>query len=1096
MRTIQKQISLEPMTSRLPSVWPAYFNNEENLYYFDEDSLIEREWHYTSNWGMVPDNIVVNHNPNEVDDSDEEKRPKKWDTYSVVNGCHCYGDSLPYDELRFSGDCEPCISGECSFVLSFENLSKWYYFFNEYYNLLKQYGHCNRVYTSAEDYYNYESLTKYTDQMKYGSDKETYLNLDIEFANKGGKVEVLTFNKDTSVYSAMTPTQAHDECKNDRMAMVDVYDIGFFKWICDNVVPSFIIPMKYKDYWEKDRLFYPDVIKWLAWFKDRMIGSKSYERNGKFKKGEDGELDTWECKSKTIEDCCDCEEYFNRGGERIYDEMKKWYDDVKQRILHVKSIIDGSKNCFIPTVILPTELQLSIDDLGEFSIFSTDYELGKDYRVAHYGDSANTYGGTVQTIDGVPMYFSGACQNNGLGFTFNPDYMEKYVSSCMTCGYEGVFAEICPKCGDRHIKQISYDPDRKENIEDAWTSYTERYITHEYCCDGECENCSEKYDNRGEFYVSAVTYFAYNDENVKYTSSASSESTAKEDLEAQMCKKYPLTLRKNGWILIDNELYPVNEIEYATYDKANKYLGSKKYMIFREKGTSTPYTFINGQQIYAEFYEPRNKFYFPFFKKPDASVDGITCSGRTFNFNDYIQFDRNTLGQKMYYINYSDNAYEVTGNALTMNNAEYYRISGYSTDNASNMLYYTYDSEIRSGDTIDLVSSDVAVLSSSTEYFDNKPFIKVTCPFEVELYSADEINGRTVSKLADLRCYDVLTDDIGNDIDGIYPIDKAEIMNYQPPEGTELEPLYQVGNTTNIARFSKTVDDLDNIEGNEPKNYFVGDIIKKMKFYYKEYDETIPEETIVDILLESGDTYSIKVKGKYIDTTVTSGYTSLSAITASTKAKVELEEDETETHVFYNDIFCDVTYYIGATLRRKNGENYNLCYEDQINNYGVEYVETVQFVKENREYYLRKPQNINNVIPSRVNDVSGHSISYPIYVYKMEQSLEHVYDSQYDSSYEVPMANFRLDINIFSGNCDTFSQKYSEDMAKHNDLQVFPTFREEYRFGVSVIENVDSDIYIDRGINAAFEKHLKLGEVTSLEALEQYGLNFFKIMES
>lgn len=1101
MRTIQKQISLEPMTSRLPSVWPAYFNNEENLYYFDEDSLIEREWHYTSNWGMVPDNIVVNHNPNEVDksdESDEEKRPKKWDTYSVVNGCHCYGDSLPYDELRFSGDCEPCISGECSFVLSFENLSKWYYFFNEYYNLLKQYSHCNRVYTSAEDYYDYESGTKYANQMIYGTDKETYLEIDRLFAERGGRVEVLIFNKDTSEYTPMAPKEAHVETREDRMTMIDVYDVGFFKWICDNVVPSFIIPMKYKDYWKRDRLFYPDVIKWLAWFKERMIDSKSYETNGKFEEGKNGELDTWECKSQTIEDCCDCEEYFNRGGERIYDEMKKWYDDVQQRILDIKSIVKGRENCFIPTVILPTELQLSIDDLGEKSIFSTDYELGIDYRVAHYGDSANTYGGTVQTIDGVPMYFSGACQNNGLGFTFNPDYMEKYVSSCMTCGYEGVFAEICPKCGDRHIKQISYDPDRKENIEDAWTSYTERYITHEYCYDGECENCSEKYDNRGEFYVSAVTYFAYNDENVKYTSSASSESTAKEDLEAQMCKKYPLTLRKNGWILIDNELYPVNEIEYATYDKANKYLGNKKYMIFREKGTSTPYTFINGQQIYAEFYEPRNKFYFPFFKKPDASVDGITCSGRTFNFNDYIQFDRNTLGQKMYYINYSDNAYEVTGNTLTMNNAEYYRISGYSSDNASNMLYYTYDSEIRSGDTTDLVSSDVAVLSSSTEYFDNKPFIKVTYPFEVELYSADEINGRTVSKLADLRRYDVLTDDIGNDIDGIYPIDKAEIMNYQPPEGTELEPLYQVGNTTNIARFSKTVDDLDNIEGNEPKNYFVGDIIKEMKFYYKEYDETIPEETIVDVLLESGDTYSIKVKGKYIDTTVTSGYTSLSAITASTKAKVELEEDETETHVFYNDIFCDVTYYIGATLRRKNGENYNLCYEDQINNYGVEYVETVQFVKENREYYLRKPQNINNVIPSRVNDVSGHSISYPIYVYKMEQSLEHVYDSQYDSSYEVPMANFRLNINIFilSGNCDTFSQKYSEDMAKHNDLQVFPTFREEYRFGVSVIENVDSDIYIDRGINAAFEKHLKLGEVTSLEALEQYGLNFFKIMES
>lgn len=1054
MRTIQKQISLEPMTSRLPSVWPAYFNNDPNLYYFDEDSLVEREWHYTSNWGMVPDNIVVNHNPNEVDESDEEKRPKKWDTYSVVNGCHCYSENgTEYDKL-------------CNFILSFENLSKWYYFFNEYYNLLKQYSHCNRVYTSAEDYYNYESGTKYANQMIYGTDKETYLEIDRIFAEKGGRVEVLIFNKDTSEYTSMTPKEAHDETREDRMAMIDVYDVGFFKWICDNVVPSFIIPMKYKDYWEKDRLFYPDVIKWLAWFKERMIDPKSYETNGKFEEGKNGELDTWECKSQTIEDCCDCEEYFNRGGERIYDEMKKWYDDVQQRILDVKSIVKGRKDCFIPTVILPTELQLSIDDLGEKSIFSTDYELGVDYRVAS-GVTAteNTNQGTVATMDGHSIILTA-----GSGYTFDDVYMEKYVSKCLEedCEYEGVFFGICPKCGSKNVEVI------------GWGDYTEKYIN----------------ENKNEFYVSAVTYFAYNDENVKYTSSASSENAAKKDLETQMCKKYPLTLRKNGWILIDNELYPVNEIEYATYDKANKYLGNKKYMIFREKGTSTPYTFINGQQIYAEFYEPRNKFYFPFFKKPDASVDGITCSGRTFNFNDYIQFDRNTLGQKMYYINYSGNAYEVTGNALTMNNAEYYRISGYSTDNASNMLYYTYDSEIRSGDTIDLVPSDVAVLSSSTEYFGNKPFIKVTCPFEVELYSADEINGRTVSKLADLRRYDVLTDDIGNDIDGIYPIDKAEIMNYQPPEGTELEPLYQVGNTANIARFSKTVDDLDNIEGNEPKNYFVGDIIKEMKFYYKEYDDTIPEETIVDVLLESGDTYSIKVKGKYIDTTVTSGYTSLSAITASTKAKVELEEDETETHVFYNDIFCDVTYYIGATLRRKNGENYNLCYEDQINNYGVEYVETVQFVKENREYYLRKPQNINNIIPSRVNDVSRHSISYPIYVYKMEQLLEHVYDSQYDSSYEVPMANFRLDINIFSGNCDTFSQKYSEDMVKHNDLQVFPTFREEYRFGVSVIENVDSDIYIDRGINAAFEKHLKLGEVTSLEALGQYGNGYFKIMES
>ena len=69
-------------------------------------------------------------------------------------------------------------------------------------------------------------------------------------------------------------------------------------------------------------------------------------------------------------------------------------------------------------------------------------------------------------------------------------------------------------------------------------------------------------------------------------------------------------------------------------------------------------------------------------------------------------------------------------------------------------------------------------------------------------------------------------------------------------------------------------------------------------------------------------------------------------------------------------------------------------------------------------------------------------------------------------------------------------------MERLNGMEVFPTYREEYRLGSSSLENIDSNIYIERGINAAFEKHLKLGEVVSLEALVQYGNGYFKIMES
>ena len=1047
MRTIQKQISLEPMTSRLPSVWPSYMNNE--LYFFDEESLKKREWQYTNNWGMVPVNIVLNHNPSEG---------IKWNEYELARTCHCYSDSeTTYDNL-------------CNFTLSFERLSKWYYFFNEYYNLLKQYSHCNRVYTSAEDYYNYESNTKYASQMKYGCDKQTYLDLDKEFARKGGIAEVLVFNKDTSEYASIPPKNAHDETKGDRMVMVDVYDIGFFKWICENVVPSFIIPMEYKDYWKRDKLFYPDVIKWMAWFFSRL----DYEEKASYEKPLSGEVESWDCKESGITNCCDCEEYFNRGGKRIYLEMVEWFERIQSGINKNVKEISGYTKCFIPTIIFPIELQTSIDDLGEFSIFSTKYELGIDYRgTNNLTETENTKVGTVSTINEHSIIL-----NEGSGYTFNPEYMEKYVSRCLEdgCGYEGVFYGKCPKCGSENVEII------------GWNDYTNHYINHEYEWDD-----GVMYNYKNDFYISSITYFSYDNENVKYTSSSSTESDAIIDLANQMSKKYILSTRENGWVLIDNALYPINRIEYATYDKANKYLGDKKYMVFREEGTNTPYTFINGKKIYADFYIKENKFYFPFFKKLDYTINETTCSGNTFNFNDYVQFERNNLNQnQMYYIEYNGNAYEILEEASTIeiNGLEYERISGYTLDSSNNEIYYTYNKELISGDTLSNIPKDAAVISSSTKYFDNKPFIYVFYPFEVQAYLVDEVNGRAVSKLLDLRLYDVLTDDVGNDIDGIYELNKSSIYNHQPPEGTTLEPLYQVGNTANISRFSLTEENLDKIVNN--KNYFIGDIITEMVFYYKETDNTIQEKTITKVKLNEYGSIDITYCGK--SESIPSGYTSLSAISISTSAKTELEKMEDETHIFIEDIFCDITYYVSATLVREEYKNYNLCYENDKNNYGIEYKETVQFVKENREYYLKKQPNQNNVLPTKRNDVSSHSISYPIYVYKLSQTKEHVYDSQYDSSYDVCMADFKFKIDIFSGGTDTFNGKM--DVEKYNGLQVLPVFREEYRFGVSSIESIDSDIYIDRGVNAAFEKHLKLGEVTTLEALVNYGNNYFKIMDS
>ena len=194
MRKIQKTISLEPMTSRMPSVWPAYMDNK--LYFFDDESLKERGYLYPSNYGMIP--LMVSYISASTDD----------------------------DKVVYSLDCS-----DDSITISFERLSAWYHFFKEYYHLLNDYGHCNMVYSSAIDYYNHESGDKYADQMIYGVDKQVYEDLDKTFRERGGEVEV-------------TESGAND--------------IGFYKWICDNIVPSYYISNEYVDYWKRKKLYYQD----------------------------------------------------------------------------------------------------------------------------------------------------------------------------------------------------------------------------------------------------------------------------------------------------------------------------------------------------------------------------------------------------------------------------------------------------------------------------------------------------------------------------------------------------------------------------------------------------------------------------------------------------------------------------------------------------------------------------------------------------------------------------------------------------------------------------------------------------------------------
>ena len=351
MRTIHKTISLEPMTSRLPSVVPAYIPGTNSAITFDDAALRDRDYAYISNYGLIPCNINI---PSE---------------YNV-----CYANGI----TNGNG------ASGCT-VISFERLSNWYHKFKEYYNLLNHYGHCSTVYSSATQYYDNE-VKRWPEDLYYGTDRGTYEDLDRDISYMGGVVSSTTRNETLCQTSGISES----------------FDIGFYEWICENVIPTYKIPRDLQDYWKMDTLYYPDVIKWIGWFENRNQYS-AY---------------TTEESCSASSDCCDCVEYVKRGGYDEYSAMTTWYDDIQDNI---KALSANTSGCYAPHIISPIELQNSIEDLGEFTIFCEEYQDKVDYRVADgYVATANTKSGTTVIKDGELMRL----KDGKLGYTFDDVYME------------------------------------------------------------------------------------------------------------------------------------------------------------------------------------------------------------------------------------------------------------------------------------------------------------------------------------------------------------------------------------------------------------------------------------------------------------------------------------------------------------------------------------------------------------------------------------------------------------------------------------------------------------------------------------------------
>jgi hypothetical protein len=126
----------------------------------------------------------------------------------------------------------------------------------------------------------------------------------------------------------------------------------------------------------------------------------------------------------------------------------------------------------------------------------------------------------------------------------------------------------------------------------------------------------------------------------------------------------------------------------------------------------------------------------------------------------------------------------------------------------------------------------------------------------------------------------------------------------------------------------------------------------------------------------------------------------------------------------------------------------------------------------------------------------GSKFTFNYYQLKCEMTSEYL-----DDYGDVQLANMdyfemRILNNYDSIHFGEFNwDEYYGYWEKYNGMVSAPVFRTEYDLWSSTPQNLKSDIYIDRGINAAFEKHLKLEEVHTMDALENYSNGYFKINE-
>ena len=801
----------------------------------------------------------------------------------------------------------------------------------------------------------YTSATEYFDIQVGGTptEREAYEELDRQYSARGGK--------------------------------------KFFLWVSENIIPTFRIPKEYTDKWGTKVLYYPDALVWKGWFDER---HKRYS----------GITDC-----KLSDDCCDCEEYYSRGGSNMRMLLEEWCKTTKRKI------VDNNENFTRQASLnIPISLVRNIDNMGEMSIFSGEWEPGVYYGRT-YGDGAGTvvwHNGMTYAIDGQKK-----------GFRYNEDF-----------------------------KEIEF-------ATDEWMDHTLSYINRKY-----------------EDFV-PMTSYTYNRYGVVIINPTDDDFT----------EHFAYT--KKDVVLIGGSLYDVVDGFWVEFKGGSGSLINGKRLQVDFSSNGIPYTVVNRRKYVAR--RSGMGYYF--------------CFGKSRDFNSPMVEGK--------FIRYGSKLYDVTDGSVNVDGIEYKVLNGYFTDE-DGTVYYVYDGKLcfeafedRAVQEFIEVDNDAWKRTSVGD----DGILEIVYNYEV--HETKYITGFTSNKSGIVMDKVISTDDIGKELPGRI-IDKESAYN-QPSECELLDLYFHVGNVSNISFLG--------VSGEEEVHLFNGNVITRMEFYY------------------------LGGNGKRVDgLSVTREMKPDGTIENSGDTSIELIDELNRLADGFDDIdrsvvYCDMTYHVGAILvGEPDGPLYGKrrMYTFNTENSSSMAIDAVR-------YSSNPPQRFNAKVDSYVceEDISnevkynriylkienGDYAYYPGIIYKDTLILEkdecffnmseeenyplnyysvkvNAYDptkmNEMDDSLYTQHSYFETPILIYTRNSDDGNVeprdayfRESRHFERFNGIAEAPLFRQDWQIGLSSRESLESDIYVDRGAVAALDKHLKLGEVKTMEALENYSNGMLKIKQ-